>query len=190
MTHEDGQATNEGSENQSDIKTSEAADVNKRLLEESIRNKKRATELQAQLDQVERSQAEKAGNIQKMLELERKEREKLQAELISNKKATLESNLRFAVSKFSDQIVSVEDVLNQPKYKDILKLAVDEDTLTVNDDVVKQYIETVLNDKPFLKKQVANAGSFNKKPTTVVTTKSVSAMSKEELKDYMRSKYK
>jgi hypothetical protein len=190
MTHEDGQAQVEGSENQSDIKTTEQADVvNKRILEESIRNKKKAQELQAKLDEVDKAQAEKAGNIQKLLELERKEKEKLQAELFNTKKQNVDVNLRAVFMEYGDRFANLDDMLNQPKHRDILKLAVNEETGEIDKKIVERYIDEVLTDKPHQRKQVTNPGAMTKKPG-IITGKSISSMSRDELKEYMRQKYK
>ncbi|MEB3120572.1 MAG: hypothetical protein VKL41_05050, partial [Snowella sp.] len=98
-----------------------------------------------------------------------------------------------AVAKFSDQIVSVDDVLNQPKYADILNTGIDRENLTVNDDYVKQYVDAVLQEKPFLKKQVQQVGVVAKKPSSFDPSagqKSVKDMKPDELKRFILENYR
>ena len=195
MSHEDGQSTGEGQEtNESaQIDVQKLIESNKRLLEESARHKKRAQELEKQRETEELERVNKSGDLQKQLELKNKMLEKMQNDLKVTQQKTLESNIRASVAKFSDQIVSVDDVLNQPKYADILNAGIDRENLTINEDYVKQYLDAVLQEKPFLKKQSATVGVVNKKPSGFDSNagkKAVKDMKPDELKRFILENYK
>lgn len=195
MQHEDGQSAGEGqgTNEVAQIDVQKLIETNKRLLEESNRHKKRAQELEKQRETEEVERVNKSGDLQKQLEMKNKMLEKMQSDLKLTQQKTLESNIRAAVAKFSDQIVSVDDVLNQPKYADILNTGIDRENLTVNDDYVKQYVDAVLQEKPFLKKQVQQVGVVTKKPSSFDPSagqKSVRDMKPDELKRFILENYR
>lgn len=195
MQHEDGQSAGEGqgTNEVAQIDVQKLIETNKRLLEESNRHKKRAQELERQRETEELERVNKSGDLQKQLEMKNKMLEKMQSDLKLTQQKTLESNIRAAVAKFSDQIVSVDDVLNQPKYADILNTGIDRENLTVNDDYVKQYVDAVLQEKPFLKKQVQQVGVVTKKPSSFDPSagqKSVRDMKPDELKRFILENYR
>jgi hypothetical protein len=195
MQHEDGQSAGEGqgANEVAQIDVQKLIETNKRLLEESNRHKKRAQELEKQRETEEVERVNKSGDLQKQLEMKNKMLEKMQSDLKLTQQKTLESNIRAAVAKFSDQIVSVDDVLNQPKYADILNTGIDRENLTVNDDYVKQYVDAVLQEKPFLKKQVQQVGVVTKKPSSFDPSagqKSVRDMKPDELKRFILENYR
>lgn len=195
MQHEDGQSAGEGqgTNEAAQIDVQKLIETNKRLLEESNRHKKRAQELERQRETEELERVNKSGDLQKQLEMKNKMLEKMQSDLKLTQQKTLESNIRAAVAKFSDQIVSVDDVLNQPKYADILNTGIDRENLTVNDDYVKQYVDAVLQEKPFLKKQVQQVGVVAKKPSSFDPSagqKSVRDMKPDELKRFILENYR
>lgn len=195
MQHEDGQSAGEGqgTNEAAQIDVQKLIETNKRLLEESNRHKKRAQELERQRETEELERVNKSGDLQKQLEMKNKMLEKMQSDLKLTQQKTLESNIRAAVAKFSDQIVSVDDVLNQPKYADILNTGIDRENLTVNDDYVKQYVDAVLQEKPFLKKQVQQVGVVTKKPSSFDPSagqKSVRDMKPDELKRFILENYR
>jgi len=126
--------------------------TNARLLEESRKNKERAKQLEAETKRLEAEREEqllsKEKDVSKVLELERKKAEKLSNETKKLKQEILQSRIRQAVSKYATNVVDVDDVLNQPQYFEILKRGIDHDELTVSEDCVKEYVETVLKAKP------------------------------------------
>lgn len=119
--------------------------TNARLLEESKKWKERARQLETEREE---QMFTKEKDVNKVLELERKKAEKLANETKKLKQEILQSRIRQAVSKFATNVVDLEDVLNQPKYFDILKRGIDQDELTVDEGCAKEYVETVLKEKP------------------------------------------
>lgn len=195
MQHEDGQSAGEGQEvNESaQIDVQKLIESNKRLLEESVRHKKRAQELEKQRELEELERVNKSGDLQKQLELKNKMLEKMTVDLKATQQKTLESNIKAEFAKYSDLFVSMDDVLNQPKYADILNAGIDRENLTVNGDYVKQYLDSLLNDKPFLKKQTQVVGVVSKKPSSFDPSagqKSVRDMKPDELKRFILENYR
>jgi len=195
MQHEDGQSAGEGQEvNESaQVDVQKLIESNKRLLEESVRHKKRAQELEKQRELEELERVNKSGDLQKQLELKNKMLEKMTVDLKATQQKTLESNIKAEFAKYSDLFVSMDDVLNQPKYADILNAGIDRENLTVNGDYVKQYLDSLLNDKPFLKKQSQVVGVVSKKPSSFdpgAGQKSVRDMKPDELKRFILENYR
>lgn len=119
--------------------------TNSRLLEESKKWKEKARALEAEKEEQVFS---KEKDVNKVLELERKKTEKFANETKKLKQEILQSRIRQVVGKFANNVVDLDDVLNQPKYFEILKRGIDQDELTVDEGAAKEYVEAVLKDKP------------------------------------------
>lgn len=147
--------------------------TNSRLLEESKRNKERARQLEAELKQrdaeIESQVLTKEKDLSKVLELERKAKEKTYNENKKLRNEILQNNIRQTVAKFAVNVVDLDDLLNQPKYFDILKRGIDQDSLTVEEDCAKEYVETVLKNKPHYIAKPEATTVMTKKPSYSVT---------------------
>jgi len=137
---------------------------NARLLEESKKNKEKFRLSESELERLSEETNSKEKDVNKIIETERKKAEKIANENKKLRSETLNSRIRSSLSKYASDVIDVEDLLNQPKYGDILKSGIDIDELTVNDEVMKSYVETVLKDKPYLRKQSDATTMMTKKP--------------------------
>lgn len=143
--------------------------TNARLLEESRKNKERARQLEAETKRLEAEREEqlmsKEKDVSKVLELERKKVEKFSNETKKLKHEILQGRIRQAVSKYATNVVDIEDVLNQPQYFEILKRGIDQEELTVSEESVKEYVETVLKAKPHYIAKPEATTVMTKKPS-------------------------
>lgn len=139
-------------------------DTNARLLEESKKNKEKYKLTEAELERIAEENNGKEKDVNKLIEAANKKAEKVANENKKLKSETLNSRIRASLSKVAPDVNDLDDLLNQPKYADILKRAIDVDELTVDDEVVKEYAETVLKVKPYLKKQPDATTMMTKKP--------------------------
>jgi len=81
------------------------------------------------------------------------------------KQKTLQSNIFQTISKYASDVNDIEDLLNQPKYGEILKRGIDADSLSLDEDVAKEYVETVLKAKPYLRRQPEATTMMTRKPS-------------------------
>lgn len=164
------------------------SEVNDRLLAESKANKKRAQELAAELDAIKNKQLEEQGNYKDLLEKEKKEKEELRNNLVSSSQKTLKANIQATVAKFATDVVDLEDLMNQPKFKKILEEGIDGEELTLSEDAAEKYVKAVLEAKPHLRKTVVIPGTHkggkpNYNPSGPNSSgKSLSSMTQEELR--------
>lgn len=128
--------------------------TNKRLLEESKTAKQKAQEAQKALEDAEKERLEKSGDLKAQLERERKEKEKLMSDNKSLKGKTLRENLKSALKEHAKDAHDIEELLNQPRYKDYLEKAVDGEELSVSGEAIKEYVNKVREAKPFLFKNL------------------------------------
>lgn len=140
--------------------------VNERLLAESKANKQRNKELQARLDAIEKSKLEEEGKYKELLDKEKKEKEELQSSISASNQKVLKANIRATIAKFATDVVDMDDLMNQPKFKKIIEEGLDGDELTLSDEAAQKYVKAVYEAKPHLKKVVATPGTHKGgKPT-------------------------
>jgi hypothetical protein len=154
---------------------------NDRLLKESKDWKTKAQSYGSQAEELERAEAEKSKNHQKLVEIERKRVAELQAKLKSRDESTLQANLKAAVLKAAPDVIDVEDVMNQPKYLPLLQAGVDMDSLSVTDEAVKHFVSTLQKDKAHLFKKGKAPATFTKVPNGRTT--GMQFESSEDMKD-------
>jgi hypothetical protein len=138
--------------------------TNSRLLEESKKYKEKARTYESEVERATEESISKEKDLSKVLESERKRLEKLMTENKSMKQKTLQANIQNTVARFAGEVNDIEDLLNQPKYGEILKRGIDTDSLTLDEEVAKEYVETVLKAKPYLRKQSEATTVMTKKP--------------------------
>jgi archaellum component FlaC len=153
-----------------------------RVLEESKGHKSKAQEYKSKLEEIEKKGVEASGDLAKQLEYERKTKEKIESENKKLKTETLNERIRATVGKYAKEVHSIDDLLNQPGYKKILTDGIDPENLTVNEDAAKNFVNAVLNDKPWLKKNVSQAGVDTTKPSAGVKGADVGEVKKGEHK--------
>jgi len=158
--------------------------TNERLLEESKKNKEKYRTVESELERISEESTGKEKDVNKILSEKEKKLEKIANENKKLKAETLNSRIRASVSRFAEDVVDIDDLLNQPKFSDILKRGIDVDELSVDDDVIKEYVETVLKAKPHFRKQAEATTMMTKKPGfSTSNNKSVEQMTAKELEE-------
>ena len=161
--------------------------TNKRLLDESKNWKNQAIDLKSKFDEAEKIKIEKSGDEKAQLEFERKQREKVEGENKKLKSKTLEDRIRSTVSKYAKDVHSLDDVLNQSQFKDILKNGIDPENLTIDEDAAKDYVNKVLEAKPWLRKNSSQPGVDTTKPSGKKTSgNDYSKLSSKEIADLIK----
>ena len=161
--------------------------TNKRLLDESKSWKNQAIDLKSKFDEAEKIKIEKSGDEKAQLEFERKQREKVEGENKKLKSKTLEDRIRSTVSKYAKDVHSLDDVLNQSQFKDILKNGIDPENLTIDEDAAKDYVNKVLEAKPWLRKNSSQPGVDTTKPSGKKTSgNDYSKLSSKEIADLIK----
>jgi hypothetical protein len=165
--------------------------TNSRLLDENKKFKERAKRSESEYEKVIEEVTGKEKDVNKVIEAERKRIEKLADENKKLRSETLNSKIRSALSRYAGDVNDLDDLLNQPKYADILKRGIDIDELTVDEEVVKEYCETVFKAKPYLKKQEDATKIFTKKPGFNVNekNKTLDEMKGNEIEDMLHKLY-
>lgn len=164
--------------------------TNERLLEESRKNKEKYQQVAAEFEKISEETVGKEKDINKILEAERKKAERIANENKKLKAETLNSRIRSSISKFADDVIDLDDLLNQPKFGDILKRGIDVEELSVDEDVMKEYVETVLKAKPHLRKQPEATAMLTKKPGfSVSSSKSLDQMTTKEMEELAHKLY-
>ena len=115
---------------------------NKRLLEESDKNKKRAQEAEGKLTDAEKKKLAEEGKTNELLLQSEKEKADLAEKLKLRTKQTVKEKVRTEVAKVAKDAHDIDMVLRVSEHKDLLKI--DEDNLTVEgvDDYVKKVRES------------------------------------------------
>jgi len=168
--------------------------VSLRLLEESKLNKKKAQELKQQNEELlkfKQSKLEEEGKFRELLESERGDKEKLQGEMKALRDKVLKSNIVSTITKYAQDVNDIEDLINQPKFAEILKGGLDLESLTLSDDAAQDYVKKVTEAKPWLKKPTTQAGFVGGKPKGDMKkedSKPLDSMSKEELLKLLKTK--
>jgi hypothetical protein len=160
--------------------------TNSRLLEESKKYKEKARSYESEVERATEESISKEKDLSKVLETERKKLEKLLNENKGMKQKTLQANIQNTVARFAGEVNDIEDLLNQPKYGEILKRGIDTDSLTLDEEVAKEYVEAVLKAKPYLRKQPEATTVMTKKPGYDASTgkiKSVDKMDQKEIEE-------
>lgn len=171
-------AGGETTENSTTQATS-ASEVNARLLEESKANKKKAQELQAQLDGIKKAQLEKQSEYKKLYEEEKTKGEKLF-------KTVVNERVKSAVEKVASKAGAI-DLDAVMALGDSKLLVVDEETFAV--DGVDTYIEDLKKKKPNLFTVTKSAAVNGVTPggTTQSNKKPLKDLTKEELLAQLRA---
>lgn len=159
-----------------------------RVLEESKSHKAKAQEYKAKLDETEKKSVEASGDIAKQLEYERKQREEAEGKIKSLSNKTLDQNIRSTVGKFARDVHDLDDLLNQPQFSHILKSGIDKEKLSVDENAAKDFVNKVLEAKPWLKKNMHQPGVDSTKPKgDSIKTPELGDIKKGEHKEHMKS---
>lgn len=164
------------------LKTLQA--TNARLLEESKKYKEKSRLSESELERLSEESNGKEKDINKIIDAANKKNEKIANENKKLRSETLNSRIRTVISKYAVGVIDLEDLLNQPKFSEILKKGIDVDELTVDEDVAKSYVEAVLKEKPYLMKQSDATTMMTKKPSFQLEKgKTIDNMTSKELMD-------
>lgn len=185
----EGQATQGERQETVDVKEIQAQlarleSSNARLLSESQDYKKKSSEYKAQLDEAAKQAI--SGDTAKQLDYERKERERLEQDNKALKTNNLKREVRSAVMEFAKDVHDIDDLMNQPTFSHILANGVDQEKGTVDKNAAKDFVNKVLEAKPWLKKNVQQAGVDTSKPNTN-SAKTIGDVKKGDHKDIIKS---
>jgi len=158
--------------------------TNARLLEESKKYKEKARLSDSELERLSEETNGKEKDVNKIIDAANKKNEKIANENKKLRSETLNSRIRSVISKYAEGVIDLDDLLNQPKYGDILKKGIDVDELTVDEDIAKSYVEAVLKDKPYLKKQSDATTLLTKRPSFQLEKgKTLASMTTKEIEE-------
>jgi DNA repair exonuclease SbcCD ATPase subunit len=199
MENEANEGSNQAGEgsNQSD-KVNDSAELikrieqleqsNKRLLEESKGYKEKYKAVSGEISKKEEEIALKQGDLQRLLEIERNKTAERESELNTLREKILAQEIKNTVSKYATDAISLDDVLNQPSFSPVLKEAIDKETLSVNEEKAKEFVEQVRKAKAHLFKTANQPGVVTKKPgQNNGKPKSLSEMNTDEIKAALKS---
>lgn len=161
-----------------------------RVLEESKSNKSKAQEYRSKLEEAEKKKIDESGDVTKQLEYERKARTDKESEVKELKNSILSQKVRETVGKYAKDVHDLDDFLNQPNFSHILKSGIDKEKLSVDENAAKDYVNKVLEAKPWLKKHTQSAGVDSTRPNSTGTIKSLTDLGevkKGDHKDLMKS---
>lgn len=180
-------STNEGSK--VDVKAiqerlAQLESSNSRLLNESQENKKKANEYKAQIEEHAKKSID--GDTAKQLEYERQKRTEFENEIKTLKTEKLKSSVRSAVSKFAKDVHDIDDLMNQPQFSHILASGIDQEKGTVDENSAKDFVNKVLEAKPWLKKNIQQASADTSKPVSNNLKKDLGDVKKGEHKDILK----
>lgn len=158
--------------------------TNARLLEESKKYKEKSRLSESELERLSDEANGKEKDVNKIIDAANKKAEKIANENKKLRSETLNSRIRSVISKYAEGVIDLDDLLNQPKYGDILKKGIDVDELTVDEDIAKSYVEAVLKDKPYLKKQSDATTLLTKRPSFQLEKgKTLASMTTKEIEE-------
>ena len=158
-----------------------------RVLEESKSHKSKAQEYKSKLDEIEKKGIEQSGDVQKQIEYERRNREEKEKENKKLKASILQQRLKDRVAKYAKDVHDLDDFLNKPAFSHILKSGINEDTLEIDDNAVKDYSNKVLERYPYLKKNTDQAGVDTQKPNAKTAGKDYSKMTSKEIAEAIKN---
>lgn len=164
--------------------------TNNRLLDENKKYKERAKRVESEYEKVVEETTGKEKDVNKIIEAERKKADKIAAENKRLKTETLNSRIRAVVGKYASDVNDLDDLLNQPKYGEILKRGIDVEELSVDEDAAKEFVETVLKEKPYLRKQPEATTMMTRKPSfSQEKSKAIGEMSTKEIEELAHKLY-
>lgn len=166
--------------------------TNERLIDEHRKAKQSNASYREMIEQVERKKLETDGNLSSQLEYERKKNAELQQAYSEIKQKTLKTNIINTFMKVAPDVNDIDDLLNQPKFSHLLKDAIDEESLSVNEEMAQLYKNEVLNAKPWLKKQSQKVGAVTTKPSFIggPQTDDPRSLDRSELEKLIKAKFK
>lgn len=166
--------------------------TNERLIDEHRKAKQSNAGYREMIEQVERKKLETDGNLSSQLEYERKKNSELSQAYSEIKQKTLKTNIINTFLKVAPDVNDIDDLLNQPKFSHLLKDAIDEETLSINEEMAQIYKNEVLNAKPWLKKQSPKVGAVTTKPSFIGgnQTDDYRSLEKDELEKFIKAKFK
>ena len=169
-------------------KLEELTSQNERLLYESKKFKTRKSdvdELRAELESYKKKELEQKGDWQSRLEMERKQREELQAKLEARDKEVLKSNIFNAVSNYAKDAHDVNDLLAQRDYASMIEI--DEEKLAPTKESIHKFVDSLKEEKKYLFKGHKVASMADTKPTMEKPVqKTIKQLSQKEREDKMK----
>jgi hypothetical protein len=163
--------------------------TNARLLEESKGAKEAKRKIEAELSKQQEEIATKNNDLAKLLEMRTSEVNEYKTKAMKLEEAILTQRAQSVVAEFAKDAISLEDILNQPVILSSLKDAIDRETLTVDEDRVKQSVESLKKAKAHLFKVSSQPGVVTRKPGTqsAPQMKALEDMKVEEIEAALRA---
>jgi chromosome segregation ATPase len=168
----------------------EATEASKaRVLSEAKATKEKLGKTASEKEEIQKQLLLKEGDLTKLLEMERTEKATVNAELSELKQKLVKTQIRSVVQEFAPDAIDLDDLLNQTQFSPILKEAVDLETLTVDHDKAKKFVDEVRKAKSHFFKSSSQPGVVTRKPGTqaVASQKAMHEMDSKELEALLRS---
>jgi hypothetical protein len=206
QVNEGSTQTNEGSDQGNDTPTIEtltaqiqnltklveATEASKaRVLSEAKATKEKLGKAATEKDELKKALLMKEGDKDRLIEMERTEKEELKTRLSGVTEKLLKTQIRSTIQEFASDAFSLDDVLNQVDHAPLLKDAVDLETLTVDYDKAKKFADEVRKAKPYLFKTASQPGVVTRKPgmSAPARTKPLEEMTAAEIEADLRREF-
>jgi hypothetical protein len=195
----EGQQASSGEGQQGD-KVNQTADIdqrlkeleasNQRLLSESKQWKEKYQTAAQQREAEERAKLEKEGDLKSVLQRVEQEKDQALKELSQTRGKVLRENIRTTLLKIAPDVYDVDDLVNQPQFKDILESGVDKDKLELSTEQAKVFAQKVKESKPHLFKPTNGMGVNTDRPGSGAGTsgngsQDFKAMESNALKEFL-----
>lgn len=193
-TENEGSSANEGQISIESLqkRIDELASQNARLLDESKKYKEQATQFKSKASQIENEVLTKEGDLKKILEKREQELSEANNLMGSMKRKVLMTNIRQKFLQHAQDAHSIDDLMNQPAHFKKLLDATIEDELTVPDEAVKNFVETVYKEKPFLRRVQEQPSTASGKPQMTSngsTTKELASMTTSDIEAELKKRF-
>lgn len=137
---------------------------NQRLLSESKQWKEKYQTAAQQREAEERAKLEKEGDLKTVLQRVEAEKNDVLKQLNQTKGKVLRENIRTTLLKIAPDVYDVDDLVNQPQFKDILESGVDKESLELSMEQAKVFAQKVKETKPHLFKPANGMGINTDRP--------------------------
>lgn len=168
-------------------------EVNERLLKESKKYKSKYQEYKTKVDEYEQKMLEQQNDASEKAKYWEQKAKEFQSESNELKSNLLFGNLEKTLKDIAPDCQNHSLLLNNPKYEDDLKQAIDKESLTVDQEILRQVYIKDKESNPFLYGKVQTpkmaSGSAKTSKTSGASTKSIDEMNPDELTKLITSKF-
>lgn len=137
-----------------------------RILNESKEYKAKLKEASERLAALEKAKLEQDGNLQALLESERKKREEVEGKFSGLRKELLATKLKDTFARHAKDALDIDDLIANPITKTTVEF--DTDSLDIDEDSVKKAIDALREKKPHYFETKKPKAQANTTPTASV----------------------